>query len=105
MGLFDPDDRDRAVSRALLSASIIDKTDMAALNAGLGLTDEDAFSAELAPFANAIYAAQLAWRGVSDITKRRLADPRRDLRVRTASGFLDGAEAVNPLPIGGTRAR
>ncbi len=101
MGLFDPDARDRAVSRALMIGALLHDTDQAALVEGLGLATDESVRAELTPFANALYAARLAYRGISEGTRQLIADPRRDARVASAAALLDGAEKTRPIPFGG----
>jgi hypothetical protein len=83
MSLFDPDDRDRAVSRALMIGSMLDATDPVALVAGLALANNDDLARELMPYTNALMAAQLAYRGISRGTRLRIADPRREARIAT----------------------
>lgn len=100
-GLFDPDERDRAVTRALMIGSMLDNVEPIELIAGVALANDDAVIAELQPFTNALLAARLAYKQIPKGALRSITDPRLVDRVRTAEAFLDGAQAQRPVPFGG----
>ena len=88
------DEVERAEDRALLCAALAESVDALALAGAWGLSSrelaliEDASRQELARVYDAICGLKNAWGNVSDLTRRRMADPHLRARLQWAAGLL-----------------